>query len=490
MLSKSKILSGLQCHKQLYLNKHNPDLASPHSASDLQRFKTGHEVGILAQKLFPGGIDVTEGLEKPGTESSNRTKNLLLQENSIIYEATLIAEQVLVAVDILVKNGNDIKIYEVKSGSNLKNVNVVDAAIQKWVLEKLGYKVSEVYVITLNKMYRRGVELDINELFALHDLTDKVLEWQEEIEAAVPELKIVLLSDKVPEVQIGTHCSKPYECAFKAHCWNDVPNNSVFKIKRILGETAAELYHSGIKSIEDLKDLSMLNEQQQLQVKYTSEGKHIDKEKIKGFVDDLEFPLYFLDFETFMPAIPLFKGSKTYEFIPFQYSLHVLETPDSNLQHYEYLAPFEETDARSSLAEHLIARIGTKGNVLAYNTSFENRMLKYLAITVPKHSKALSGIGNRLKDLIIPFRNMWYYDKAMEGSASIKKVLPALIPELSYNDFTVKEGDSASTYFFQAYTATYDQDLSELRENLLEYCKMDTLAMVEIYRKLAALSST
>jgi hypothetical protein len=228
-----------------------------------------------------------------------------------------------------------------------------------------------------------------------------------------------------------------------------------------------------------------LSEKQWLQVRSELNSQIIiDKKKIREFLKELKYPLYFLDFETFSTAIPIFDISRPYQQLVFQYSLHVLQSKKSELQHKEYLAEVNGIDPRMKFIEQLIVDCGKKGNILVYNISFESGKLSELANTFPRYGKEINEIIHRLKDLMIPFQKRWYYTPSMKGSYSIKKVLPALVPELSYYDLNIQEGGTAINTFSAMLTGVFQGDIEQTLNDLLAYCKLDTFAMVKILEKL------
>ena len=289
----------------------------------------------------------------------------------------------------------------------------------------------------------------------------------------------------MPNVDIGPHCSDPYDCDFKGTCWKHIPEYSVFDISRLYKVKKFDLYNQGIITLDqiDLK-YTKLNPNQVLQVKSELEGTtHIDTEQIRNFVKELSYPLYFLDFETINPAVPIYDGSRPYQQLVFQYSLHIQESHCSEVVHKEYLADHSK-DPRIGFIEQLVKECGTTGDILVYNVSFERGKLKDLIEVFPKYLSELRVIISRLKDLMVPFQKKWYYTPEMKGSYSIKFVLPALVPELSYNDLEIKEGVTASNTFLSMVNGTFEGDIEKTRSQLLEYCKLDTFAMVKILDKL------
>jgi hypothetical protein len=295
----------------------------------------------------------------------------------------------------------------------------------------------------------------------------------------------VIESPETPNVDIGPHCSDPYDCDFKGTCWKHIPDYSVFNISRLNKDKKFDLYNQGVITLDQI-DLGQtdLNPNQVLQVQSEVEGTtYIDKEEIRNFTNGLSYPLYFLDFETIGPAVPKYNGSRPYQQLVFQYSLHIQETSTSEIEHREYLAD-PTKDPRPNFIEQLVQDCGTSGDIIVYNIGFERGKINDLIEVFPQYSTELRGIVNRLKDLMIPFQKKWYYTPEMKGSYSIKLVLPALVPELSYNHLEIKEGGTASNTFLSMVNGTFEGDVEKTRRQLLEYCTLDTDAMVKILDKL------
>jgi len=484
-LSKSTFIRGLQCEKSLYLYKHHYKLKDPTPPSLQAVFDQGTNIGLLAQKLFPNGVDASPENHFKIFESVGKTLGFINQGNTVIYEATFLYNDVLAALDILVKDEEGWKAYEVKSSTKVSNTYIKDAAIQYYTIINSGVDLKDISIVHINNNYTREGELDIHQLFTIESVYDQVLDFLPLIPNEVRRLKNVIESPEVPNVDIGNHCSDPYDCDFRGTCWKHIPEYSVFNITRLNKDKKFDLYNQGVITLDDI-DLSQtdLNSNQVLQVQSEINGtSHIDKEEIRNFTNGLNYPLYFLDFETIGPAVPKYNGSRPYQQLVFQYSLHIQETSISELVHREYLADPSQ-DPRIGFIEQLIQDCGTSGDILVYNIGFERGKINDLIEVFPDHSNELNGIVNRLKDLMIPFQQKWYYTPEMRGSYSIKSVLPALVPELSYNDLEIKEGGTASNTFLSMVNATFEGDIEETRKQLLEYCKLDTFAMVKILEKL------
>ena len=484
-LSKSTFIRGLQCEKSLYLYKHHYNLKDSTPSSLQAVFDQGTNIGILAQDLFPNGADASPENHFKMVESVGKTQDFISQGESIIYEATFLYNNVLAALDILVKDKEGWKAYEVKSSTKVSETYIKDAAIQYYTITNSGIDLKDISIVHINNQYTKDGELDIHQLFTIESVYDQVLEFLPRIPNEVRRLKNVIESPEPPNVDIGNHCSDPYDCDFKGTCWKHIPDYSVFNISRLKKDKKFDLYNQGVITLDQI-DLGYtdLNPNQVLQVQSEVDGTtHIDIEEIRKFTNGLSYPLYFLDFETIGPAVPKYNGSRPYQQLVFQYSLHIQETLTSEIEHREYLADPSQ-DPRIGFIEQLISDCGTSGDILVYNIGFERGKLNDLIEVFPEYSNELRGIVNRLKDLMIPFQQKWYYTPEMKGSYSIKYVLPALVPELSYNDLEIKEGGTASNTFLSMVNGTFAGDVEETRNQLLEYCKLDTFAMVKILEKL------
>jgi hypothetical protein len=487
VLSKSTFLRGLQCHKALYLNKHHPELRDEISEQQQQIFSSGHEVGKLAQQLFPGGIDAGPKESYKYQESVLYTLELIKKGETVIYEAAFQYDGVLIIADILVRDQDKWNIYEVKSSTSVKDVYFLDTAIQYYVVTNSGIPVENISLVYINNQYIRKGDLDIHSLFKVESVLNDVLENQKFVEENTTILKEVLRLDKIPQIDIGEYCYDPYECDFRGYCWDHIPTNSVFVVNRLTNGKKFELYRSGIIKMDDIPENYPLSSGQRLQIDCEKQNRaYLNQDAIRRFVNSINYPLYYMDFETFNPAIPLFDNSRPYQQITFQYSLHFKESKNWLLQHYEFLGEIGK-DPRRSFIERLLGNIQGEGEILVYNRPFEVTRLNELIRDFPEYENEIQEIISRIKDLMIPFQKKYYYKPEMRGSYSIKAVLPAVVVNLNYNGLAISEGGMAMNAFEQLQYVTDQDKIKETRKNLLEYCKMDTLAMVRILEELESM---
>jgi hypothetical protein len=318
-------------------------------------------------------------------------------------------------------------------------------------------------------------------------VTNSAIEQKESIRQKADELKALVAAKQIPEIDIGPHCFTPYECDFSNYCWQHIPEDSVFDLRGNTRGIEWELYKNGIIRLLDVPSDTALPTASLVQLRHYLSGEPlIDKLAIRQFLDALVYPLWFLDFETFMMAVPEYDGTNPYQKFPFQYSLHVLRDEKLEAEHFEFLAQ-STGDPRKTFTESLLSHVGKAGSIVAYNSSFESGVMKSLAIDFPEYVSAIEALLPNVVDLMQPFRTKNYYHPEFKGSYSIKQVLPVLVPELSYENLNVRDGTMAGIAFAQLKNETDSQVIVKLRKDLLEYCKMDTWAMVKILEKLKLL---
>jgi len=479
-LSKSLFIRGLQCHKSLYLHKHHPELRDETPPSREALFRSGSEVGVVAQGLFPGGATIPYDPDTYDRQVA-LTQEEIAQGASTLYEAAFHFDNVFVKVDILNKGKDGWDIYEVKSSTSIKDVYIPDAAVQYYVVKGSGLPVSRIFLVHINNQYVREGGIDVRQLFTVNDVTSEVRQMQDTVEGELDAQKTMLRGD-IPRIDIGPYCSDPYECDFVGHCWEHIPDESVFDI-RGSKSLPFTLYNRGIVRLEEVP-LYMLTPNQRLQVEAALERKVvISSEAVREFLDSLWYPLYFLDFETVGAAVPLFDGTRPYQQVPFQYSLHYLEDEDAGLLHHEYLAD-PKIDPREELIKKLASEIPQNACILAYYAGFEAGVLRGLAEWLPKYRDDIDVMLGNLRDLAVPFQKKDVYHWQFSGSYSLKYVLPALVPDLRYEDMEVRDGDMAMQAYFRMRGSGDPEEIGRLRSALLAYCRLDTLGMVRIIERL------
>ena len=481
-LSKSKYLIGLQCLKLLWYNYNAKDKLPPIDAETQRMFDQGHEVGRLAQTLFPDGISAGE--EVDFKKVIERTASLLSKRKPI-FEAAFRYENTYARADILNPvNGDKWDIIEVKSAGSIKDVNYYDVAFQRYCFRGAGVDISRCYLMYINKEYVRKGDVDPEQLFIKEDITDRLEEYSKDIEASLKNMCGTIASKKCPEIKIGLHCGEPYECVLKEECWKFLPEDHILTLCRIRKTDAFKLIDKGVLKICDIPDGVKLSANQIIQCECIKRGQeHVNKAGIKDFIDQLKFPLYFLDFETFMSAIPPYDNTSPFLNIPFQFSAHRLEKLDSKPEHHAYLADGKH-DPRPELLAQLKGLLGKEGSIITYNMSFEITRLKECADAFPEYKEWLDEIIPRFTDLLTPFRSFDYYHPSQKGSASIKKIAPPLVGT-SYDDMDIGEGGLASSEYVRVtFGKVLGSEKQRVYESLLKYCELDTQVMIDIVKAL------
>lgn len=483
-LSKSKYIEGIQCKKILWLNKYHPEeKTNLNNESVLEQGDMVHEV---ARYLFKEHINITytENLKQMISDTYNTIESY---QDIVITEASFNYQNNFCSIDILKKQSDNFAIYEVKSSTKLKDVYLQDAAYQYYVLTNLGFKVTNCYLVVLNNNYIRQGPIDLEKLFLKQDITAEVLNLQSTVATNLLAINEYMQSAIEPRSTIDINCFKPYPCPYFNYCTKHLSEYNVFKLANMSTQKKISLYHDNLAEYPDLLkcQLSDKYHQQILYDLYNYEP-HIDKEKIKTFLSSLTYPLYFLDFETYQMPIPLYDNLSPYEKVPFQYSLHYLESPNSKLLHKEFLSP-QGIDPRRNLAEQLVKDIPQNCQIIAYNMAFEKSVIKKLAQLYPDLSNHLLNLYDNFTDLMIPFKERYYYTKEMHGSYSIKAVLPALFPDdpsLNYQSLELVHNGQEATQAYLKSANLSDEELNYTRKRLLKYCELDTYAMVKIFEKL------
>lgn len=441
ILSKSTFMYGCQCPLRLYMHKFKPELRNPEDDEQQNVFATGTNIGLLAQGIFPGGVNA----EPPDSFSYHlsvaKTQQLIKKGVKIIYEAAFNYDGIMCAIDILVNDKGKWYAYEVKNSTKPKAPHLMDASLQYFVITKSGLALKDFFITNLNNAYIKRGKIDVKQLFKHTSVLEQILKNQPFIEKKAAELKTMLATKREPIVEPGDHCFTPYDCDFTEHCWKDVKEEKV--------------------------DYGQLE---------------IDKTAIKEFINEFKYPLFYFDFETVAHPVPVYDESRPYQQVPFQYSLHVQRKMDSELEHLAFLGD-GENDPREALIKDLLKHLKTRGTILVWYKPFETTRLKELARDFPEYEDELNSLQNRIMDLMVPFKNGYYSHPDFEGSASIKNVLPVLVPELSYGDLDVQNGLAASAMYGSIKNESAEIQQQQ-REALLAYCHLDTLAMVKILKKL------
>jgi predicted RecB family nuclease len=482
-LSKSKFVSGLQCLKRLYLEIHHPQLATPPDLSTQAILDMGTEIGAVARRRFPGGVLVAAShrrREAALTETAELIRNAAVPA---LFEAAFLHDGVLIRVDVLERvpseSGEPVRwrLIEVKSSTRIKDVHLDDLAIQSHVLLGAGLPLAAVCLMHINTgyVYKDG-EIDLAQLFTLQDVTEAVQARRAFVPDRLAAMRSTLLRPAPPAIDPGLHCRTPYECPFWSHCTADKPPRWIYRLpgsKHQVTQWAAQ----GITLIDEIPpSAALLPTQRRVKdnVEWVSPA-------LAGILKSVRYPVHHLDFETVMLPVPKFSSTRPYQAIPVQWSNHI-ERESGDLVHREFLHDLA-TEPRRRWAEALIESLGEQGSICVYS-AYERSVMEQLVEAFPEYRSAFNHIIKRLWDLF-PIVRDHYYHPAFGGSYSIKSVLPAIVPSMSYDDLAIREGgQAASEYYRMVFVETDWIEQAAIKEALLRYCARDTLAMVELRRVL------
>jgi hypothetical protein len=485
-LSKTRFQSGLQCHKKLWLQIHDRDKATPIGPGQQGIFDQGTRVGEIARLRWPDGILVTEDY-RHHQESVETTKKLLSDPGvTAIFEAGFEELGTQVRVDVLARsNGGDTwDIYEVKSSTSHKPEHDTDVAIQLLVLKEAGLNIRRKSLLLIDRSYEfGGDDIEPDELLYAVDVSPEVDELQSDIREQLEAQQLMTQLPDEPLVEPDRHCSKPYQCDFWDYCSRDKPEHWIFQLPGIRQTQLERWRGQGFEDFTRVPPSVKLNDRHSTISRSAQSGEAWVGEGLASTIGTLRYPIHYLDFETFNPAVPVYEYTNPYERVPFQWSCHI-DAGDGQLSHEEYLAD-GMTDPREEFAETLLQALGESGSIVVYS-SFEKSVLTGLAREYEDLQEGLQNIIYRLWDLMRVVRNNYYHPN-FHGSISIKSVLPAVAPELDYSDLEIGDGTAAS-FAFQKRTEDVlsESEWQQTRLDLLKYCALDSRAMNRVVQVLQA----
>jgi predicted RecB family nuclease len=481
-ISKTKFCAGVQCLKRLYLQVHQPELAAEPDGATEAIMQQGHDVGMLARRLFPGGVEVCEhSLD----QAIRRTRELVANPKvTAIFEAVLEHQNVLVKVDVLHRRRDGRwRLIEVKSTTDVRDHHLDDVAIQYRVVSRSGIDVASACLAHVNRNYvYPGDAIDPRRFFKIRNLTRRVERLQPRLTFQLRAEFTTLSLPQAPQVAPGRHCVAPITCEFHDRCNPPRPSDHIGYLPRLHASAEEALEEMGVEFIHDIPDDFELSEIQRRAVACVKSGEPwFDREGLKAELAKLEYPLFFMDFESENHCVPLFAGMRPYDHLPFQFSVHSQKEPGATTEHHEFLAT-DANDPRREFTSSLLATLGETGSIVVYS-SFESQRLSDLAVWLPEHAERINAIQARLFDLLPVVRKHTYHP-AYAGSYSIKSVLPALVPELTYEGMRIANGQDAGLAWESLARGSVDQvERERIEKSLLDYCSQDTMAMVKLIEK-------
>jgi len=488
-LTKTDFIQYLNCQKSLWLLKNKPD---DYTKGEMSLFLEkliieGYEVEEQAQRLFPGAITL------PDFGDPNITKQAIDRDGKLFFQASFKTDsEAFARMDVLKKlDDGTFHIYEIKSSTSIKkdkkHNHLKDACFQKYVMTECGYEVSKVSIIHLNSEYVRSGDINPHELLITEDVTDQIAEIYTGVVEHINEALGYIQRDDVSlQTCLCKENTRSNHCDSFSYFNPNIPEYSIYEIGNIRQKRIIELTDMDVVKITDIpRDYDGLNDKQELQMISRKEDRAvIDVPAISEALSELDFPLHFIDYETYASAVPKIGGVSPHQPVVFQVSIHTMQK-DGSISHYEYLG--ERLELPEKVIKYMQSVTGNTGTYISWHASFEKTQNQSMVSWYPQHAEYLNNMSKRMYDLEDIFKKD-YVDYKFRGQTSIKKVLPVICPELSYGDLEVQNGTMAlDTWGRMVLDADFPDDTEETRKSLLEYCKLDTLAMVEIYKFLAKL---
>jgi len=448
-------------------------------------FDEGKRIGRLAWQLFPGGIEIRGNDFDEAVAISEQA----LQQRCPLYEPAFVFNGCCVRVDILVPAGrNSWDLIEIKSTTGVEEIHLHDLAFQTHVLTGAGLKIRRCFLAHINRSFVKHGPIDPRQFFVMADVTGEVSTLSLGVEDKVDEMLRAIHLAQAPAIRLGRYCDSPYRCLLHDRCWSHLPDGNVTELYRA-GAKRFQLLARGIIRIADIPDNFKLSKNQSVQRQAVkSQRAHVDKPAIQAFLKQIKSPASFVDFESYAPAIPLHNRARPYQQICFQFSLHIVRSPDTEAEHYGFLAKGAD-DPRFEFMQRLHEVLPPDGSVIAFNSAFELARLHECAELMPKFQPWVDGIKRRMVDLLLPFRQFHVYHPKQNGSASMKSVLPALTGH-DYSHLAIKEGDTASREYLRVtFGDVSAEERKRVRRELETYCGQDTAGMIWIVEALQKLAS-
>lgn len=478
-LSKTSFLKSVQCARAFFLYKNHYNLKDPLPKEKQLVFNRGHKVGMLAQQLFPGGVDVTPGSIFKFSEAVDRTQQLISDGQNIIYEAAFIYNGVLIALDILVKEDEKWYAYEVKSSLKVTQAYVMDAALQYYVLKNC-LPLEDFFLVNMDEKYVLEDKLDVQKLFKKRSVKADAEKNLDFIEYHVNEAKNIHSKNELPPALIGERCYTPYQCDFYGLCWKGISKDNVFDFSGISRAQAGQWIQKGISHLHDIPDEEVNGRTAVMLQSFKKNEEIVNREKISAFFDRLKYPIAFFDAEMFAPAVPAFKGTSPFEAVPFLFSWHVMKHKYAEPEHYTYFHERNDFPA-ARLLDDFLSLAQKVNQVLVFDTGQELKVLANCVRHLPEYKPEVDRVKNKFIDFSTLFNELHYYHPKTKGSMSLKKIYESVFEKDAYAERTINSGLLASYSYGDYLSETDIFKKEELKNELIAYCKTDTEAMYKLF---------
>ena len=492
MLSKSEYMLYLKHPAWLWIKKHAKHLMPPIDDALQARFDEGNAFEPFVESLFPNLLHVGFNNYSEYLDMPKRTVEAWNDGAEIVSQGRYEAGSITCISDIIRKDGDAFILTEIKSSSSAKTEHALDLAFQKIVLEGAGYPIQKCEVAHVDSSYVRSGDINPKELISFTDITEEVDNLIEGTKVRIDKAIRVAEAPEMPDPAPELARLKSYDdwLGIRKKLSPPIPENSIYLLPYMDAERSSKLTNEGITTADEIKDFTVLKKSTQKYLSAKAEGQRVvEKEKLNAFLSEISYPVYYFDYEASQSLIPPWDGTRPYQQAPFQYSLHILREPSSEVEHYEYLHK-DASNPMPSVIEHLKTHVGAGGSILVWYESYEKSRNNEMAEIYPEAADFLNNFNDRIIDLMKPFSQRMVSDETFLGSSSIKKVLPALVPELTYKNLGIQEGEAAARKWKEVTLGDIaETEQEKVYSDLIEYCKLDTRAMVEIHKKLAELCS-
>lgn len=481
-ISKTSFLKFDQCSKSFFLYKKFPQLKDTLTKEKQLIFNRGNKIGVLAQQLFPGGIDVslqTNNLQ----QALDLTRELVLKKQPVIYEATFVFNSVLVMVDVLHLNETGYTAYEVKSSLKISDVYIKDACLQYYVLKNTLNNVCDFFLVTINPEYTLREKTDVKMYFKKRSIKQNAEKNLSFFEEQIKNALFVLEKNTVPDLPVGKHCFSPYQCDFLGACWKNTNNpKSIFNLGKIDKDVLYNWHKSGIDTVDKIPNLEKQLPQVQIQVNcMLQQQEFFNKEALTKWFTGLDENCAFLDMEVWSPAVPVYQNTNPFEQIPFLFSLCF--NSGETIQFKEYLKPVNE-DARDMFLVELLKATSDFSKVIVFDKNLEVGILSQLQKKFPDYSESIQSLTNKLYDLADIVNHLYYYHPGLKGNFSLKGIASVVYPESTYNNLEISSGIIAMNVYESLLKEINPIIAETKKQQLVDYCNMDTISCLRFFRYL------
>lgn len=486
-LSRSSLKRSMQCLKALYLHKHHNHLKGERPKRQQAFFDRSNKTLTLAHQLFPQGKSCFPLKSNLETHPLQLTEELIIAKHPVIYDATFQFEGISTNFNILVNKSDQWVAYEVKNSLKINRNHLQDIALKYYVAKNNGIQLEDIFIVHINGHFSlKNNELDIDKFFKITSIKTEVLELQDEIKEAINTAKNVLMQDKILDIEVDTHCFRPYACDFLNYCWKGKEKSALLSLSGVGLEEKIKWLKNNILEHKDIPQDTILSQRARTQIiSHTEQRVFINEEQFTQFMEKLQYPLYFFDIEAFQPAIPIYNNNSPYQSIPFLFSLHYVSRPDDTPQLKQYITP-PEKDGREDFLKSFINATEGAGQILVFNAHLEKGALYDLGKRYPQYIVEIKDRIRRIVDIEVIFKQNWFYHYKMNGSYSLKGILPALVDDISYQELNLSNGMNAMIAYQELLDENFEADKQKVLQDLLAYCEMDTYGLYLVFKKLEA----